>query len=155
MTKAAREWLNDPNEYAGLLGASWLLLAEDGDCGPSATPEVASEYVEVSSTDGRHAVMANRASSETSSRMSRWLEARDSLSLPMQWGPSEFMAERFARVDNQNLAIGEWLRIAATYPQFRIARTWLCNLPVPVCHLTGTKTQLENIQKWQAELSGQ
>ncbi len=155
VTKAAREWLNDPNEYAGLLGASWLLLAEDGD---AARQRLQKLQASTSKSVQRLAAMQlwrTVPPSETSSRMSRWLEARDSLSLPMQLGPSEFMAERFARVDNQNLAIGEWLRIAATYPQFPYRANMALQSASSRLSRNGDKTQLENIQKWQAELSGQ
>lgn len=113
--KAAKEWLASDNEVAGLLGASWLLLGEQG-------VEAKQRLQKLQSSKNRTVARLAAAQlwrvvppTETTGRMQKWLEARDSLSLPMQLGPTEFLAERFSRTDKPALAIGEWLRIAATY----------------------------------------
>jgi hypothetical protein len=115
LSKAAKDWLASDNEVAGLLGASWLLLGERGG-------EAKQRLQKLQSSKNR--TIARLAAvqlwrvvppTETTGRMQKWLEARDSLSLPMQLGPTEFLAERFSRTDKPALAIGEWLRIAATY----------------------------------------
>ncbi len=117
MIKAAQEWLADKEEVPGLLGASWLLLGAQND-------EARQRLQKLQSSSNRTiarlaAVQLWRAvpPSETTGLTQKWYQARDSLSLPMQLGPTEFLAERFSRIDKPALAIGEWLRIAATYPQ--------------------------------------
>ena len=117
MTKAAKEWLADKDEIAGLLGASWLLLGEQGAQAKQRLQKLQSSTNRAVARMAAVQLWRTVPPTETASRMEKWLEARDSLSLPMQLGPTEFLAERFSRVDRPALAIGEWLRIAATYTE--------------------------------------
>lgn len=117
MSKAAKEWLEDKDEVAGLLGASWLLLGEQGAQAKQRLQKLQSSTNRVVARMAAVQLWRTVPPTETASRMEKWLEARDSLSLPMQLGPTEFLAERFSRVDRPALAIGEWLRIAATYAE--------------------------------------
>ena len=116
MTKAAKEWLADNDEVAGLIGASWLLLGEQGEAAKQRLVKLQSSSQRGLARLAAVQLWRTVPPSETSGRMMKWLEARDSLSLPMQLGPTEFLAERLSRVDKPALAIGEWLRIGATYP---------------------------------------
>lgn len=153
LDKAARQWLSQSDEYAGLLGASWLLLTDQAE---SARQRLQTLQRSESKTVQRLAAMQLwRATppSETSGRMQRWLEARDTLSIPMQLGPSEFLAERFARVDKSSLAVGEWLRIAATYQQHpHRASAALKEAQVRLSRAQD-KLQSEHAQNWIQELS--
>lgn len=117
MIKAAKEWLADKDEIAGLLGASWLLLGEQGEQAKQRLQKLQSSTNRAVARMAAVQLWRAVPPTETTGRMQKWLEARDSLSLPMQLGPTEFLAERFSRIDRPELAIGEWLRVAATYPE--------------------------------------
>ncbi len=117
MAKSAKEWIEDKDEVAGLLGASWLLLGEQTQLAKQRLQKLQSSSNRTIARLAAVQLWRTVPPPETSGRMQKWLEARDSLSLPMQLGPTEFLAERFSRVDKPALAIGEWLRIAATYTE--------------------------------------
>jgi len=117
MVKAAKEWLVDKNEIAGLIGASWLLLGEQGEQAKLRLQKLQASTNRAVARLAAVQLWRTVPPTETTGRMNKWLEARDSLSLPMQLGPTEFLAERFSRIDRPELAVGEWLRIAANYPE--------------------------------------
>lgn len=156
MIKTAKEWLEDKDEVAGLLGASWLLLGDQADAAKQRLQKLQSSANRTIARLAAVQLWRSVPPPETTARMQKWLEARDSLSLPMQLGPSEFLAERFSRVDKPAFAIGEWLRIASTYSEHphraaaaleqvseRLART-------PVKEREG---QLSSIQAWRDEIA--
>jgi hypothetical protein len=117
LEKAAGQWLEQGDDFAGLLGASWLLLT---DRAQDARQRLTAIQSKPSKLLARLAVMQLwRASppSETTGSLQSWMVARDSLLLPLQLGPSEFLAERLSRIGRTDLAVGEWMRIAALHPE--------------------------------------
>lgn len=115
LEKAARDWLARPDDYAGLLGASWLLLTDEAEAAKKRLQAIQANPSKLMQRLATMQLWRATPPSETTGNIRNWSTARDTLSLPLQLGPTEFMAERFARVDKTNLAIGEWLRIAATH----------------------------------------
>ncbi len=117
MSKVAKEWLASQEEVAGLLGASWLLMTDQQDAAKAKLQKLQTSANRTLAKLAAVQLWRAVPPSETTGRMQKWLEARDSLSLPMQLGPSEFLADRFSRIDRPAWAIGEWLRIGALYPE--------------------------------------
>ncbi|MGN6547390.1 MAG: hypothetical protein ACTHK7_20225 [Aureliella sp.] len=154
LEKAAREWLVQSDDYAGLLGASWLLLTDQSDAAKQRLQKIQASPSKLLQRLAAMQLWRATPPSLTTGEMGRWLQARDSLLLPLQLGPSEFMAERFARVDKTDLAIGEWLRIAANHRQhphraaaaLEQARTRLVRI--------GDDAQAARAAAWLAETSG-
>ena len=113
--KAAREWLEQPDDYAGLLGASWLLLSDQTDAAKKRLQKVQQSPSKLLQRLSAMQLWRATPPSATSGQIQTWIAARDSLLLPLQLGPTEFLAERLARVEKTDLAVGEWLRLAATH----------------------------------------
>lgn len=115
LTAAAEKWLVGESEIERLLGASWLLL--------SSSPEPAEATLKTLLTSQNESI-AKLASlqllrlappPETLKDLPNWLAKRDGLIPPLQLGPSEFIAERLARINETELALGEWMRIASNH----------------------------------------
>ena len=117
LEKAARSWLAQEDAHAGMLGASWLLFSDSADEAKKRLQKIQTSSSSKKLLQRLAAMQLWRATppSSTTEEMGRWFAARDSLLLPLQLGPTEFMAERFSRIDRLELAIGEWLRIAAAH----------------------------------------
>ncbi len=122
MIKAATEWLADKNEVAGLLGASWLLLGEQGNQAKQRLQKLQSSSNRAVARMAAVQLWRTVPPSETTGRMTKWLEARDSLSLPMQLGPTEFLAERFSRIDRRLWPLASGCESAPRTPNMLIAR---------------------------------
>ena len=108
------KWLASNDAHAQLIGASWLLF--DPQNGTSA------KQVLERLTASENAAIASYAAAQlwrltpppdTLKRSKSWLDYRERMLLPLQLGPTEFLADRFTRVGAKDLAIGELLRIAS------------------------------------------
>ncbi len=128
----ATKWLADPSEAAQLLGASWLLLGSDAQ---AAKAKLSQLQKSKNSTIAALAVAQGWRLSTPASTMERldaWLEYRDRLIQPLQLGPTEFIADRLARIEQADLAIGQWSRIATIhvdrYHRSAYARTEILKL---------------------------
>lgn len=155
MDKAAKVWLEDKDEVAGLIGASWLLLGEKSDQAKQRLQKLQASNNRTIARLAAVQLWRVIPPSETTSRMQKWLEARDSLSLPMQLGPTEFLAERFSRVDYPPLAIGEWLRIGANYPEhaYRAAQALeQARERLTRSQFVEKEVQLNSLKSWRGEL---
>lgn len=113
--EAAVEWLEQPDECAQLLGASWLLLGPDREPARAKLLKLQGSKLEVIA--GLAVAQGWRLvpPPETESKLSKWLEYRDRLIQPLQIGPTEFLADRLARVGMIDQAIGQWSRIATIH----------------------------------------
>ncbi|MCC6508677.1 MAG: hypothetical protein IT423_06200 [Pirellulaceae bacterium] len=156
LTKVASMWLEQPDEYAGLLGASWLLLGESSEPARQRLLKLQTSSHKTVARLAAVQLWRTVPPSETTGRMQKWFEARDSLSLPMQLGPTEFLAERMARISRPALAVGEWLRIGAMQPQH--AHRAASALEEVRLRLDRTKTNEsqpvgERVARWRDELN--
>ena len=113
MESAAQTWINDTDEAAQLLGASWLL--------GGAERAVATEKLE-KLTRSTNTMIASLATcqlwrlipispAETQTLL-EWQQQRDALLLPLQIGPTELIADRWRSAQQPSLAAFEYLRIA-------------------------------------------
>lgn len=111
----AEKWLGSSQEAAQLLGASWLLATEKG-------AEAASKLTALKASS--HHVLAHFAvvqawrvvpPPEVLGKLGEWFEFRERLVQPLQLGPTEVIAERLMRAGESELAIGQWMRIAAVH----------------------------------------
>ncbi len=137
--KAATEWLEQPSEYAGLLGASWLLLTSKGDVAKQRLQKLQTSPSKLIQRWAAIQLWRATPPSETTGNLQKWYTARDSLSLPMQLGPSEFLADRLARIDKSALALesGRALRRSTLNIRIepdRLWKTWLRALPFNPIH---------------------
>lgn len=112
----AEKWLRGETEHERLLGASWSLTG-------SGRNEAAAVLRKLkASSDPSIAALATaqtwRTSTppETLQQLTQWISFRDKLSLPLQLGPTQFLADRSARVGQPDIAVAQWLRIASLYP---------------------------------------
>ena len=113
--EVAVEWLEQTEECAQLLGASWLLLGPDRDAARAKLLKLQNSKVEPIAALAVAQAWRLVPPPETESKISEWLEYRDRLIQPLQIGPTEFLADRFGRVGLTDLAIGQWSRIAALH----------------------------------------
>jgi hypothetical protein len=111
----AVEWLEQPSECAQLLGASWLLLGPDGDAARGKLLKLQNSKVETISALAVAQAWRLVPPSETEDKIAEWLEYRGRLIEPLQIGPTEFIADRLARVGMIDQAIGQWSRIATLH----------------------------------------
>lgn len=115
LAEQAAKWMNDSRETARLLGASWLLLGEQGPAAQDVIQELLSAdnqvIAELAVVQSWRSVPPPRTMGE----LSKWLEFRDSLLRPLQIGPTEFLADRLMRIGEVDLAIGQLLRIATVH----------------------------------------
>lgn len=111
----AEKWLSSSQEAAQLLGASWLLATEKG-------AEAASKLTALKASS--HPVLGQFAvvqawrvvpPPEVLGKLGEWFEFRERLMLPLQLGPTEVIAERLMRAGESEMAIGQWMRIAAVH----------------------------------------
>jgi hypothetical protein len=155
LEKAAREWLAQSDEYAGLLGASWLLLTDQSQAARQRLQRIQASESKLLQRLATMQLWRATPPSETTGEMARWIQARDSLALPLQLGPTEFLAERYSRVDKTDLAIGEWLRIAATYRQHPYRAGLALEQARMRLERDGDKTQAERAAVWLEQLKPQ
>lgn len=155
LEKAAHEWLAQGDDYAGLLGASWLLLTEQSDVAKQRLQKILASESKLLQRLAAMQLWRITPPSATTGEMGRWMQARDSLLLPLQLGPSEFMAERFARVDKTSLAVGEWLRIAATHRQHPHRASLALEQASARLARSRDDAQAERARAWLAEISAQ
>jgi hypothetical protein len=115
VAKSAREWLEQPDDYAGLLGASWLLLTPEGAAAETRLKKLTQSDRPLVAQFARAQLWRIAPPPETASFLTQWLEFRDGMLRPAQLGPTEFLAERLARTGQANLAVGQWMRIATKH----------------------------------------
>ncbi len=113
--EVAVEWFEQPNECAQLLGASWLLLGADGNAARAKLLKLQSSKIEPIAALAVAQAWRIVPPPETEAKLSEWLEFRDRLIQPLQIGPTEFLADRMARVGMVDQAIGQWSRIASIH----------------------------------------
>jgi hypothetical protein len=113
--EVAVQWLEHPNECAQLLGASWLLLGPDTESARGKLSKLQNSKIETIAALAVAQAWRMVPPPETESKISEWFEYRDRLIEPLQVGPTEFIAERLARVGMHDLAVGQWSRIATLH----------------------------------------
>lgn len=112
---AAAQWLEEPGELPGLLGASWMLLGKESDKAKRRLTQLQqSETLPISQLASAQ-LWRLTPPPETKSNLNNWFDFRDSLLLPLQIGPTEFLADRLSRLSLTDLAVGEWTRIATAH----------------------------------------
>lgn len=116
LIRKSKEWLDSPNEVAQLLGASWLLLGVEAGRARELTDKLRN------STNPAIAQLATAQfwrltpPPNTKDSLAAWIALRDRMLPPLALGPTEFLADRLARIGEVDLAVGQWLWIATTLP---------------------------------------
>lgn len=113
--EVAVEWLEQPSECSQLLGASWLLLGPDSEAARAKLLKLQSSKVEAIAALATAQTWRLVPPPESEGKLSEWLEYRGRLITPLQIGPTEFLADRLARVGLIDQAIGQWSRIATIH----------------------------------------
>ncbi len=113
LRQAASEWLASDNEHAQLLGTSWLLLGADSQQAQRKLMQLQNSKLETIAQLAVAQAWRLVAPPETETRLLAWFEYRDRLLTPLQVGPTEFLADRLSRIGRNELAIGQWSRIAS------------------------------------------
>lgn len=153
LRKTAGQWLVTEDDFAGLLGASWLLLSDKADESKKRLQKIQASRSKVLQRLAAMQLWRAIPPSESTEAMSRWFVARDSLSLPMQLGPTEFMAERFAKIEKLDLAIGEWLRIAASHAHHPHRASQALNSAQSYLSRSGKQAAANKAAEWLLELT--
>ncbi|MCA9128945.1 MAG: hypothetical protein KDB22_17785 [Planctomycetales bacterium] len=109
----ATNWLQSENESMRLIAASWLLLGERKAQAQTTLTSLKQSQVQVIAMLAGLQAWRLTPVTETKDRLVNWLAYRDSLPPPLQLGPTEFIADRLMRAGENDLAIGQWMRIAA------------------------------------------
>ncbi|MCA9194338.1 MAG: hypothetical protein KDB03_21360 [Planctomycetales bacterium] len=141
----AIEWVKDADEHARLMGASWLLLGPESQIAMHALQELRLSKNEAIAKLAVTQLWRISPPSETMQSLSNWRSYRDQLVLPIQLGPSEFLAERLFRIGQHDLALGEWSRIVAIHSEqpIRVAR---CREAIAKClKQAGREADLEKL----------
>lgn len=134
---AAKQWIASDQEVPQLLGASWLLANNRAQAEQTLRKLKASKDPIIA----RLAVMQSwrlEPPPKSKTQITAWIAYRDKLLLPLQLGPTEFLADRLSRIGEQELALGQWSRIATLFPHrhFRAKRA-----------LTAAAAQLVQMQR--------
>lgn len=111
----ARKWMVAEDEVSQLLGASWLLSGSNRSESERLLRKLKASQNQTIAALATAQSWRIATPPESKQRATQWLEFRDNLILPLQLGPTEFLADRFARVGETELAMGQWLRIATLH----------------------------------------
>lgn len=115
--QSAQEWMKEDDEHAKLLGASWLLSGNQRSDAISALESLSNSSNPIIRQLAATQLWRSIPAAEVSSRLSpKWSAARDSMPIPIQWGPTIVLADKLEQSGNPILAVPEWLRIASLYP---------------------------------------
>lgn len=151
----AQKWLSSSDESARLLGASWLLF---GEYSAPAKQALAQLQTSTHSAISQIATLQGwRLTSppQTMTQLERWLEYRDQLIPPLQLGPTEFLADRLMRIGQDDLALGQWLRIASQHSDrpFRAHQALLS--ASRVLKRLGREQEVQRLEAWIEKLAAQ
>lgn len=112
LLEQAQQWLTDASEAAQLLGASWLLMSDQGSAAKQALAKLLTSQNTTIAQLARAQGWRLIAPPQTMSELNGWLATRDRLIAPLQLGPTEFLADRLVRIGRHDLAMGQRIRIA-------------------------------------------
>ncbi|GAB5404507.1 MAG: hypothetical protein Aurels2KO_27380 [Aureliella sp.] len=148
----ARKWIVAEDEVSQLLGASWLL---------SGSMRTESERILRKLKSSKNQTIAALATAqswrlasppESKERATQWMKFRDNLILPLQIGPTEFLADRLTRIGETELAMGQWLRIATVHSdQHARAVVALSSAKQQLIQAERTR-EAESIEVWKRNL---
>lgn len=113
--EAAVEWLESDDEFAQLLGASWMLLGPDRENARAQLSKLQSSKNQAIASLAVAQGWRLVPPLETPTKLAEWFAFRDRLLEPLQVGPTEFIAERCARTGMVDIAVGQWSRIATMH----------------------------------------
>ncbi|WP_145082391.1 hypothetical protein [Aureliella helgolandensis] len=155
LLKTALDWLNSDSESAQLLGASWLLMGPHRSQAEEALRKLKSS--ENSTVSQLAAAQAWRSvpPPDTMKYLAEWFEFRDGLLEPLQLGPSEFLAERLMRIGQDELAIGQWVRIGTIHRDRYHRAAAALNSAAQQLQRNGMNQEAQKLHTWITELSPQ
>jgi hypothetical protein len=118
----SQTWINDPNEYLQLMGASWSL---DGDQRTDAIMKL-----KALAKSSKTSLISDYASAQlwrtippnefvNTQQVERNVALRDRMFLGAQAGPTLLLAERFNKAGATELALREWTRLVVLHPDQR------------------------------------
>jgi hypothetical protein len=84
--------------------------------------------------------------------LNEWFTFRDQLLLPLQIGPTEFLADRLMRVGEPDLAIGQWMRIAATHPARYHRASQALEAAADQLRRLGRDKEMRKLESWAKQL---
>lgn len=154
LIRKSRQWLDSDDEVAQLLGASWLLQ------GPDSTQ---AREVILRLKNSRNAAVAQLASAqswrltpppETMSLLNGWLVERDRMLPSLAIGPTEFLADRLARIGKSDLAVVQWIWIASGHPQRHNKATRALQSAENLMRTSGRLNEADRIASWLQTLHG-
>ncbi len=149
---AAEDWLTSDIEAARLLGASWLLFGESQSAAQR-------ELTRLQASDNRTLAAIAAAQGwrlvpppQTMSKLSAWLEFRDKLIGPLQLGPSELLADRLMRIGRNDLALGQWGRIASEHADHPHRAAVALDAANQLLRRMGKEQEAQRLETWKSEL---
>jgi hypothetical protein len=152
LVEQAQQWLDSQNPHAQLLGASWLLLHDQSGKASRIMTELKSStppsVAKLAVAQGWRLVPPP----ETMQRLNEWFTFRDQLLLPLQIGPTEFLADRLMRVGEPDLAIGQWMRIAATHPARYHRASQALEAAADQLRRLGRDKEMRKLESWAKQL---
>ena len=151
--EVAVQWFELEDECAQLLGASWMLLGPDRDAARAKLLKLQSSKQEPIATLAVAQAWRLVPPPETKAKLSEWLEFRDRLIQPLQIGPTEFLAERLARVGMIDQAIGQWSRIATMHPDIPHRASMALSSAQSLLTQQGRPEEAKRFQMWAEQFS--
>ncbi len=154
LVRKSRVWLESPNEVAQLMGASWLLQTADSQ---------QARDVILRLQRSQKSVVAQLATAQswrivpppkTMEFFPNWLTYRDRMLPPLAIGPTEFLADRLARIGQADLAAGQWLWIASHYPDRHNRTKRALAAAVDLVRSSGRDDEADRIANWLNNLHG-
>ncbi len=149
---AAEDWLKSDVEAARLLGASWLLMGESQLAAQRELTRLQASsnrtLAEIAVAQGWRLIPPP----QTMSQLSAWLEFRDKLTGPLQLGPTELLSDRLMRIGRNDLALGQWGRIASQHADHPHRAAVALDAAGNQLRRMGKDQEAQRLETWKSEL---
>lgn len=155
LQQKAEAWLVSENPTAQLLGASWLIHG--------ANPQPARQTILRLKSEGTPGVSQLATAqawrlitpNETMQEIRGWIAYRDRMLPALAIGPTEFMADRLARIGQSDLALGQLLWIASQHGDRHNRAVKALSSAVDLMKRDQRDAEAERIAEWLNQLHGQ
>lgn len=154
ISPVARKWIDQDQESARLLGASWLLLGADSSEANSVLAELQKSQTPAIAQLAKAQAWRLTPVPQTIDRLPSWMRERDRMLRPLALGPTEFLSDRLMRMGQYDLAVGQALQIATIYAdRFPRAKRSLASA-VEMLKKQGRAADADKVSAWIKQLAG-
>ncbi len=147
LRQQVEEWLSSDKEPELLMAASWLLSGR--------REEARAKLVQLQRSENKILAQLAIAQSwrlstppETMAQFPKWQEFREKLIPPLRIGPTEFMADRLMRIGEPELAVAQWMRVAAEHADKHFRAVKALENAKQLLQREGEGEEVRRLEKW-------